>query len=623
MKLNNYMNFLEFFLDAEIEAINLDEVLYSTPQYQYRWGEQQKLLKDLISRYGDNLYLSFTSIEKLGINPMSTYNTPIGIYAYPASYVLSMTRGGGRDDDTLWSPDQDLPFAGEKPYIQVFTARNPEKVIHCYHAEEYQIKSPKAEVGEEIQKGLLAAHEDNFGLTGAHVAQTKLLDKLVEAFLDIMMEKFGYKKWEALSPDDIMKELKDKISRMQLPQDKEDARIAKYAGNKGFEKELPVPPMPKIYDKSILNQWPIRSALKQLKLFYEGVRFYSAPRNKESLDAFKSNVGSYFTRAKGGIDEIKNEHDQKQILAYIRKLATDFINYHEEQIEQIEVDDTDYIRPENLKVLGQAAKKFIDEAKAKLEKHEFDFGNQKNISLLEKYAKQHGIDFKAIMSDVLSTKTIRSDNSLLWLGTQAMAKENPRKWNTILQGMGIDGFHDHGTKTIHMNEPTQAVFFSTRAIQHVGQIPNEFTSRGGEYASTDIPKEKRPLAAIRAKMRDLLYNHYGDRPTIISTLKQIIKLMRSIKRISPEDFRKEFQQAPDDSDYGVHSMTLLRKYIQYMLLSHKNDPVIRQLTDMISKEIISPEIAGQIRQQVTKITRPERSQTRANTRQTPEDEVPF
>lgn len=66
----------------------------------------------------DDLYfVSMTEIDKIGINPKSRYNTPLGIYTYPLSYVImtfeneSEIIGGG----TLKS----LPFAGAKPFANV------------------------------------------------------------------------------------------------------------------------------------------------------------------------------------------------------------------------------------------------------------------------------------------------------------------------------------------------------------------------------------------------------------------------------------------------------------------------------------------------------------------------
>jgi len=59
-----------------------------------------------------NLFVSFTGLEKLGINPRSDYNTPLGIYAYPADYVIKTTGSKFGMND--------LPFAGDQPWANIF-----------------------------------------------------------------------------------------------------------------------------------------------------------------------------------------------------------------------------------------------------------------------------------------------------------------------------------------------------------------------------------------------------------------------------------------------------------------------------------------------------------------------
>jgi hypothetical protein len=57
----------------------------------------------------DNGYgVSMTHLPKLGINPSSKYNTPLGIYFYPASYYLVMKIMGN-----------ELDFLEDAPYIQI------------------------------------------------------------------------------------------------------------------------------------------------------------------------------------------------------------------------------------------------------------------------------------------------------------------------------------------------------------------------------------------------------------------------------------------------------------------------------------------------------------------------
>ena len=77
-----------------------------------------------------NLFVSFTKIPKLGINPGSTYNTPNGIYAYPAEYVMKTV---GTDD-----PMNMLPFAGDQPWVNLFTVYNDVINIKTVSKTDYQ-----------------------------------------------------------------------------------------------------------------------------------------------------------------------------------------------------------------------------------------------------------------------------------------------------------------------------------------------------------------------------------------------------------------------------------------------------------------------------------------------------
>ena len=63
----------------------------------------------------ENLYISFTSVDKLGINPTSKYNTPLGIYSYPAIHVIQEL------GNTY--PMTELPFAGDSEYATIFKSK--------------------------------------------------------------------------------------------------------------------------------------------------------------------------------------------------------------------------------------------------------------------------------------------------------------------------------------------------------------------------------------------------------------------------------------------------------------------------------------------------------------------
>jgi hypothetical protein len=53
-------------------------------------------------------YITFTAINKLGINPRSEYNTPNGIYTYPLTKDILEQLKVGR-----------LPFAQDQPYMSL------------------------------------------------------------------------------------------------------------------------------------------------------------------------------------------------------------------------------------------------------------------------------------------------------------------------------------------------------------------------------------------------------------------------------------------------------------------------------------------------------------------------
>ena len=78
----------------------------------YPFEQLKKYKNDL------NVYISFTMLPKLGLNPESKYCTPLGIYSYPLNmgwdfYNINRKGIGG------------FPFASDCPYIYVFKPNSP------------------------------------------------------------------------------------------------------------------------------------------------------------------------------------------------------------------------------------------------------------------------------------------------------------------------------------------------------------------------------------------------------------------------------------------------------------------------------------------------------------------
>ena len=107
------MRYSEFTIEARKNPEKNPKAFVNDEIYR----ELDKVIKsnDKIAGSNDNLFVSFTGVDKLGINPTSKYNTPLGIYSYPAGYVKSKV-------GTTNSMNH-LPFAGDSPYATIFKAR--------------------------------------------------------------------------------------------------------------------------------------------------------------------------------------------------------------------------------------------------------------------------------------------------------------------------------------------------------------------------------------------------------------------------------------------------------------------------------------------------------------------
>ena len=85
---------------------------------------------DYLEQYKNDsdVYISFTEIDKIGINPLSYFNTPLGIYCYP---LHEFVKKYIKDIDFTLQKDKYnrtiggyAPFAGECPYINFIRVKD-------------------------------------------------------------------------------------------------------------------------------------------------------------------------------------------------------------------------------------------------------------------------------------------------------------------------------------------------------------------------------------------------------------------------------------------------------------------------------------------------------------------
>lgn len=76
-------------------------------------------LKSLENEEGFNkIGVSLTVLPKLGINPLTKYDTPVGVYFYPVEYYIDTISSGG-----------ELPYAHNAPHIQIFKY-NTDRILY-------------------------------------------------------------------------------------------------------------------------------------------------------------------------------------------------------------------------------------------------------------------------------------------------------------------------------------------------------------------------------------------------------------------------------------------------------------------------------------------------------------
>ena len=63
-------------------------------------------------------FITYTTVNKVGINPSSTFNTPLGIYAYPLR--------------SFWEniANDTVPFAGGRPYVSLLLVKKNAKILN-------------------------------------------------------------------------------------------------------------------------------------------------------------------------------------------------------------------------------------------------------------------------------------------------------------------------------------------------------------------------------------------------------------------------------------------------------------------------------------------------------------
>lgn len=96
--------------------------------YVGAWDYFKKLILEK-----DIVYISFTKIDKLGLNPHTEYNTPIGIYSYPLQALFEDRFDYCIEEENVnefvekvkysYKLGDFVPFAGNAPFVTFFKVK--------------------------------------------------------------------------------------------------------------------------------------------------------------------------------------------------------------------------------------------------------------------------------------------------------------------------------------------------------------------------------------------------------------------------------------------------------------------------------------------------------------------
>ena len=133
--------------------------------YRFKGLEfKQPSIYEQLEKYKDdpNIYISFTVLKKLGINPKTDFSTPIGFYSYPLSLIW-------KNFDHL-NKKIKVPWAVHMPYIHIFKPKNDANGLFI---DKYDESDLKKDIQKIRDSNLFDEEKIDFVLTQTDKARIK------------------------------------------------------------------------------------------------------------------------------------------------------------------------------------------------------------------------------------------------------------------------------------------------------------------------------------------------------------------------------------------------------------------------------------------------------------------
>lgn len=147
----------------------------------------QNVPADQYAQYG----VTLTMINKLGVNPRSTYNTPLGIYFYPLNFYVDLVKRG-----------EAPPFPENPKFIQIFRiTADPSQVLNLDTMTEKDFRGYIREIKSRFEEFARAIPEAESRLDDGREGTDNLMDSIVDdsmgaARVQTPAGRFWYVLWD-------------------------------------------------------------------------------------------------------------------------------------------------------------------------------------------------------------------------------------------------------------------------------------------------------------------------------------------------------------------------------------------------------------------------------------------
>ena len=126
---------------------------------------KQPSIYEQLEKYKDDpdIYISFTVLKKLGINPKTIFSTPIGFYSYPLHIVWKKFN---HLEKKIW-----VPWGAHMPYIHIFKPKNDANGLFI---DKYDENDLKKDIQKIRDSNLFDEEKIDFILTQTDRAKVKI-----------------------------------------------------------------------------------------------------------------------------------------------------------------------------------------------------------------------------------------------------------------------------------------------------------------------------------------------------------------------------------------------------------------------------------------------------------------